>query len=367
MGQQYRPPDVSHSTADQLQALIQYLPGLAKVFNEQLLPTERANLATQQEIAPQQQALDTQLYGTYGPQIAKISSDIAAQNTASDARNLAGPGQDLARAAVSAQQIADPEYYKTRALLGQKNEELLNSINVNGLSGSERAEIERRLNQEAQQGGSPDISSGIKTAENAATFGSALQAKRNSLGQAITQATNFLPTAKSGVDVFQQVTGRPSLGPAAAQPTSAKPIGSTASNLTSQLFGNIADTQAQTQDLMAARKTTDQRVNAAIGSFCCFIFLESYTGKLPWWVREARDYYYKQEPSVAIGYKRMAKVLVPLMKRFSFVRELVNRFMVTPITQYGGWMYSVEEYEIYEDKRIYKNFWFTVWKLLGKL
>jgi len=367
MGQQYRPPDVSHSTADQLQALIQYLPGLSKVFNEQLLPTEQANLATQQAIAPGQQALDTQLYGTYGPQIAKISSDIAAQQTTRDASTLAGPGQDLARAAVSAQQIADPEYYRTRALLGQKTNDLLNSIDVNGLSGSERAEVERRLNQEAQQGGSPDISSGIKTAQNAVTFGSALQSKRNALGQAIGEATNFLPTAKSGVDVFQQVTGRPSLGPAAAQPTSAKPVGSTASNLTSQLFGNIGDTQAQTQDLMAARKTTDQRVNAAIGSFCCFIFLESYNGYLPTFVRKMRDYYYATEPSTAIGYKRMARILVPLMQKSSFIKNLVNRYMVIPITQYGGWVMNVPGYSPFEKKRIFKRFWFCVWKFLGKI
>jgi hypothetical protein len=361
----YRPPSLGQNTAEQLDALIRGLPQLSQALNKEVLPTEQANLAAQQAVAPGQQALNTQLYGTYGPQIAKISSDIAAQQSAADARNLAGPGQDLARAGLAAQQIADPEYYKTRALLGQKTGDLLNSIDVNGLSGSERAEVERRLNQEAQQGGSPDISSGIKTVENASMFGSALQNKRNSLGQAITQATNFLPTAKSGVDVFQQVTGRPS-GPSAAQATSAEPVGATANNLTNQLFGNIGLTQGQTQDIMAARKSGWQNADP-VTKVCCFIFLESYNGILPWWVRKCRDRYYDENPTMAIGYNRTANILVPLMQRFSLVRELVNHFMVTPLTEYGAYLYAVKGYEHGKNKVGYKNFWFFVWKTLGKI
>lgn len=361
MGQEYTPPDVSHSTADQLQALIQYLPALSQAWQQQILPTEKATLAAQQEIAPQQAALNTQLYGQYGPELSRIGSQIASQEASATAKTLAGSGADLARAATSTQQIADPEYYKTRALTSDKIGELLGSINVNGLSGSERAETERYLNQQNQGRGSPDVSSNIKTVENASMFGSALQNKRNSLGQAITQATNFLPTAKSGIDVFQTITGRPSTTPNA---TAAAPVGSQANNLTSQLFGNIQNTQAQTQDLMASRRTTDDRVNNAIGSFCCFIFLEIHNGVLPWYVRICRDYYYEKEPFARIGYRRMASILVPLMHSNGIVRSLVNRFMVSPITEHGGFIFGVDGCK---SRRGYKNFWFSIWKLIGKI
>jgi hypothetical protein len=374
----YQPPPVLASTGEQLGALVKFLPQLSQAYNQQILPTEQANLAAQQQIAPGQQALDASLYGTYGPQIAKTSSDIAAANAMrgaqSDAAVLAGPGQDVARAGLAAQQIADPEYYATRALAGQKTNDLLNSININGLSGSERAEVERSLNQQAQQGGSPDISSGIKTVQNAATFGNALQNKRNALGQAIGQATNFLPAAKSGVDVFQQVTGRAGMpnNTNAAQATSAQPVGAQANNLTSQLFGHVGDIQAQNYDINAARKPVTQFVNEAYKSAmsgaggsagCCFIFLESYNGLLPDSVRKCRDYYYEKEPLVARGYKLMANVLVPLMRSSRIVRWMVNAWMVTPLSKHGEFIFGRSDIHYRRTTR----FWFSIWKTLGKV
>lgn len=370
----YTPPPVSASTGEQLQALTQYLPGLMQTYNKQLLPSAQADLATQQAVAPGQQALNTSLYGTYGPQIANISNQISAQQTQADTANLAQNGQQLAQAGKAAQQVADPEYYATRALAGQKTQDLLNSINVNGLSGSEQAQVERSLNQQAQQGGSPDISSGLKTVQNASTFGSALQAKRDALGQAIGQATNFLPAAKSGVDVFQQVTGRPSStgNTNAAQATSAQPVGSTASNLTNQLFGNIAGIQAQNQDIHAAAQPVTSFVNNAYksamsgsgaASSCCFIFLESYNGVLPLDIRICRDYYYEKYPTVANGYRRMARVLIPIMRCNGICRWLVNHFMVIPLTKHSLFIFGRSRVSYVE----YKKFWFGIWKLIGEL
>lgn len=98
---------------------------------------------------------------------------------------------------------------------------------------------------------------------------------------------------------------------------------------------------------------------------CCFIFLESYNGKLPWWVRVCRDYYYWRNPRIATGYKRMAKWIVPLMQKSAVVRKLVESLMVTPITKYGGWMCNVPGYTNCQSYAPYKNFWFSVWHWLG--
>lgn len=99
---------------------------------------------------------------------------------------------------------------------------------------------------------------------------------------------------------------------------------------------------------------------------CCFIFLESYNGILPWWVRQCRDEYYVKYPTVAVGYKKMASWIVPIMRKSKWVRNLVNYFMVIPMTKYGGWLKGVEGYKHFRHYWVYKEFWFTVWKMLGK-
>lgn len=104
---------------------------------------------------------------------------------------------------------------------------------------------------------------------------------------------------------------------------------------------------------------------AAAGG-CCFIFLESYHGKLPWWVRFCRDYYYARQPDVARGYKRMAKWLVPMMRRSRIVRGIVWRFMVKPITEYGGYLCNVPGYKDGWRFEPFKNFWFWSWSKLGR-
>lgn len=101
------------------------------------------------------------------------------------------------------------------------------------------------------------------------------------------------------------------------------------------------------------------------GGMCCFIFLEAHNGTLPWWVRVCRDYYYERNPRIATGYKRMAKWLVPMMKKSKIVRGLVNRLMVTPIAKYGGWMCNVPGYINCKRYAPFKNFWFSVWNWIG--
>jgi len=97
------------------------------------------------------------------------------------------------------------------------------------------------------------------------------------------------------------------------------------------------------------------------GGLCCFIFLEAYNGKLPWFVRAARDIAYVKYPQVAKGYCKMAKWLVPAMRKSKIVRWLVNKTMVLPLTRYGGYKFNATGYERCRKYRLAETFWFSVW------
>jgi hypothetical protein len=99
---------------------------------------------------------------------------------------------------------------------------------------------------------------------------------------------------------------------------------------------------------------------------CCFIFMESYEGSMPLFVRKSRDRYYNRLPLVARGYTRMAKWLVPLMQKSAVIRSLVWKTMVLPLTQYGGFTHRVKGYQSFRQKRIYRKIWFGIWKYLGE-
>ncbi len=100
-------------------------------------------------------------------------------------------------------------------------------------------------------------------------------------------------------------------------------------------------------------------------SACCFIFLESYNGQLPWWVRQCRDTLCT--PDRVRGYRSMAGWLVPLMRRYAWVKGLVNTLMVAPLTAYGGWLWKVQGYEDGRRFALVVRFWFTIWDIMGKV
>ena len=353
-----RAPSAQESTQRILQSLTQYLPGLTQAYDQTLLPTARAELGAAQATSPQ---------------LAQLQNEIGRQNAlysaGTDLGVLQGPGRALVNQGLALQQSVDPEYYQTRALAGQKIGDLLNSINLNGLSGSERAEVERSVNRSNQNNGSADVGSNIKTVENAAQFGSALQNKRNALGQAIQQATQFLPTSKSGVDVFQQATGRPSTS-AGPQSTQGSQAGM---GLTQGLLGAASQAQNTGTNVNANRRTVFDAVNQSYGASglgncaSCWIFKVKYHKDVPYWVRYARDFFYQQDPKIRIGYVRTGKVIIPLMRKYSWFMKFVDKYMLQPLVNYGGWMYSVPGYKDGKRFQNYKIFWINFWRIIGRI
>jgi len=136
-----------------------------------------------------------------------MQRDIQGQNAMAAAQSdkdiLLGPGADVISIADKLQRQIDPEYYSTRTNTSNALGELMRP----GLTGGERSEVERSLNKANLQAGTHNVPTNTSTVANAMTYGGAA---RDRLSSAVNQATQFLPLAKSGVDVLQQGIKSPS-------------------------------------------------------------------------------------------------------------------------------------------------------------
>ena len=371
--------NTSESVDSMMRSYIANLPKMLSTTAANVLPTEQALLDASSVISPQQAQLETDLYRTYGPQINQIGSDIARQNAlaqaGSDLAVLQGPGKDLAASAVAAQKVADPEYYAARAQAMEQLSRLFGSLQdpSGGLSGSERAEVERAIARREANAGSLGTPTNIGTVQAGMDFGKAGEdrraAKQTAIANSVGAATSFLPTAKSGIDVFQVATGRssqPNTGESRLSGTA--DVGNSTFATGNNLFNNIGALQQQNNSLTANKKTgLDQisQVAGITGSVCCWTFMEVYGNQqIPWFVRAIRDSV--STPAMGRGYKWTSQWLVPLMHRHKLIKQLVQSFMVGPLTIYAGWLTGQPGYE---HGRIYRNhnkFWLSVWTLLGK-
>lgn len=198
-------------TADILAAYEAGLGPVLQVMAENILPTELAKLQASQVIDPERAKLQTDIFDTEGRRLNQIGAEL--QNEAALARAqgeadiLGGAGQELARNAIAAQAILDPEFIKSRGQVGDKITELLSNVGA-GLTGSERAEVERNLAQSNAQRGNLSTPTALGTVENAMAFGQAGQQKLNNLASTIANVSQSLPALRTGESAFTQATGR---------------------------------------------------------------------------------------------------------------------------------------------------------------
>lgn len=251
-------PPTPESAAQVLQAWTQSMPGLMKIMQQEVGPTEQAFFNSQQNIAPQAGQLNADIYKTIAPQLADTDTGIA--NSL-----LQGQGADNVRLAHDLQMGVDKPWYEARDQAGSKLAELLGGMNPNELTGSERAEVERGVGRErAASGnlGSPDAQDVVG---NALTFGSALMAKKNAVGAAINNATNFLSQGKSGVDTFAQATGKTgtqAMGNQFYAPNQGQNAFTTGNNAYNQITG----LKQQENDINANRRDSLDRFTGFMGS-----------------------------------------------------------------------------------------------------
>ena len=258
------PPAAStnESTDAMMRAFIQHLPALIKTQGEAILPSEQAKLDATKVISPQYAQLLNELYTTYGPGLNKIGSELDAQNriasTNTDADILAGPGKRLSTNAQAIDRLLNPEFYKTRETTGNKLNELLNSISLNGPN----PEAERLVNYENVRTGNIGNPSATVGVSNALRFGDERMKRQQLLAGATGAATNFLQPSKASFDPF----GRQVANSGDSRFQGITPVGASAENTGSQLLGAVQGFTMQRNDINSKRRDALDRVNETMSS-----------------------------------------------------------------------------------------------------
>jgi len=318
----------------QVQAARQYEPEMQKL---------------REEISPREQALNARLYEQFGPEFARIGSDIARQNAQAQAETdlgiVSGTGRELVREAMRTQREADPEAYRARELALANLEQLQGSLTDPnaGLSGAERAEIDRSMARENFARGVGATPTATSTVANAMAFGQAGEARKAQRQSAIANAAQLAAGAvqplSSRIDTFQLTTGRPSVNQGEARTGGAREVGQESNAMGMNLFGNASQMRQQENQLNAQRKTGLDQFTQVMGSLpsCCWTFAEAYYGweNIPDAVKVSRDLHYT--PQIREGYRMMSRFLVPRMQRSKVWRAVVNALLIKPMTAHAEW------------------------------
>jgi len=331
-----------------------------KAYRENILPMiqQQVTAARQyepemqklrEEISPREQQLNADLYRQFGPQFAKTGSDIARQNAQAQAETdlgvVRGTGRELVREAMKTQKEADPEAYRARELALANLEKLQGSLTDPdaGLSGGERAEIDRSLARENFARGTGATPTATSTVSNAMAFGGAGEARKQQRQSAIANAaqlaTGAVQPLSSRIDTFQLTTGRPSVNQGEARTGGAREVGQESNAMGMNLFGNASQMRQQENQINAQRKTALDSFSQVMGSLpsCCWTFAEAYYGwdNIPDSVRVSRDLHYT--PQRREGYRMMSRFLVPKMQQSKVWRAIVNALLIKPMTSHAEW------------------------------
>ena len=342
-------PSTQESMADVMKA---YRENVIPMIQQQVAAAKQYEPEMQrlrEEISPREQALNARLYEQFGPEFARIGSEIARQNAeaqaATDLGVVRGTGRDLVREAMRTQKEADPEAYRARELALQNLEQLQGSLTDpnSGLSGAERAEIDRSLARENFARGTGATPTATSTVANAMAFGQAGEARKQQKQSAIANAAQLAAGAvqplSSRIDTFQLTTGRPSVNQGEARTGGAREVGQESNAMGMNLFGNASQMRQQENQINAQRKSALDQFTQVMGSLpsCCWTFAEAYYGweNIPDAVKVSRDLHYT--PRIREGYRIMSRFLVPRMQRSNLWRAVVNALLIKPMTAHAEW------------------------------
>lgn len=353
-------PDVPHVTNTQMQLYMRYLPQI-------LNATSNAQPGINQ--TQSQSAMD--ILRQFGQSAAQQGQQLQGSNNQAGLdqvnKSLTGTGGQNVINADNINRSINPEYYANRSAASKGGTDLINSINLKGLSPGEEAAIERSTNQTNSATGNLGLINPTNTISNAMNFGNAMAGKRQEMSNAVNTNTNLMNSSQSSNfgNVMQGALTQPNSSTGTNFGLASLPLnGSQAFSGGAGLMNSIGQTNSTMQPLLYQNTLANSAQGYAhsVGENvnCCFIFLESFNGRMPWFVRLCRDRYYAQEPQVASGYKQMAKWIVPMMRRNQWVRRIVDILMVKPITAYGGYLYNQNKYGWL--CKPFKLAWFSIWR-----
>ena len=296
----------------------------------------------------------------YLPGYVAAGGAAAAQQANNTANLIGGPGGQAAIGAENLNRIINPEFYNTRNTLANQTDRLFSSIGGPHLSPQEMAATERAVNQGNTASGNLGQFNAWNTVGNAMNFGQALRQKQSLIGNTIAQTTPLLSQLQNTNNTAGQFAVNAgnvgqNFGAGTFNPTQANPNLNAGTQFAGQVLGGAFG---------YGNSPVSRSSDGKGGVICSFVFTEAYYGNMPWFIRKHRDKYYNKFPDIAVGYKRMCSIVVPMMRRFSFFRKLVWRYMVFPLTQYGSFV--IRQNLSGRNYKNYRKFWLTVWNFLGK-
>jgi len=278
-------------TSEAMQATTENLPAYLEMLRLEAPKQALSEQALRDQFAGDAARSQFELADEYLPKYGQIGRDEAYFNkmlgSAADVDVMRGPGGALIDEASAAARAVDPEFYRQRAQTQRGLSDLLRSLYdertleggemydksrpqgyfTGNLSGGEREEINRSLNQQAAQAGNLNVPSMSNVVANAMTYGNAMQNRRNAFGQALSQATSFLPASRSGFDPMQVALGRPTSNSYGSQFSQPNVNSQNVMNQGSNMFnmaGNMATTSA---GLQAKQPSTLQSMGQMYNTF----------------------------------------------------------------------------------------------------
>lgn len=181
-------PQSSQETTDQiLSAYTKNIPGLLAATTSGNTSQAQSELGAAQAVTPGYNQLALDSTNQYAQKLADAQNRV---NT----NILKGSGAETAQAAKDLEAKVNPEYAGVRTAAGTQSKNLIDSINLSGLSNAERAEVERSLGQSNIATGNLGIDNATNAVQNAMSYGDRLSKKRAELAGAIGTGTNFLGT-----------------------------------------------------------------------------------------------------------------------------------------------------------------------------
>lgn len=301
------PGNIYGSTAQSAQSFQDLLPYFQGAINNQIGPAAQAQYGAAATTSPEYNQLMLQLYQQYGPQLAQLGNQVSGINMAGQVGNenqiLGGAGTDLLKTGFNASQIFDKPYYQTRDAAATQAQNLLSgSSDISGnLTGSEQNQIAQGLAREGVQRGTSNAPSQTETVSNAMQYGNAAfqrqQTEKSTLASAINAASQFLPTSKSGVNVFDTATGTnaaPNMGLAQFQGVNTQNMGTSIGSqvLTGQQqigsvdLGGQYQTNMNNANIKANAKDWSDYLNQVTSSVGNIVGAAKGAGVICWVARE---------------------------------------------------------------------------------
>jgi hypothetical protein len=144
---------------------------------------------------------------------------------------------------------------------------LVNSINLNGLTGGEQEAVERSLNQNLNGTGNLGLNNATNAVSNAMNFGSALQAKRAALGSALGTAVGVSGQQNVNFNPVNTALSNPSntnFGLTQFNPSAGNNLPTTGLGYLSSIFSPLSS-NASSQNSKSSSNSSSLGINVASG------------------------------------------------------------------------------------------------------